>query len=434
MSGEYLSYIVTEVFCIVYAASILLRLRPEMGGKRELASLKGLLISYIVMLTTDIVWALVEGGTISLAHYWNAAANGISITAVALGCFFWFQFIEARLKPSAAYPKWVTVLTRIPVIFICALDLFSTFTGWVFIITPAGEYDEGHLFWMQSLICFAYLLFPTFHSLYEAIRTPLREKRKEYATYVCYIIIPSVLLLVVDKYATVPLFALSIFLVLQILFLTLYLDREHALAKMERELTESRTAVIVSQLQPHFLFNALTAIQDMCHGKAPEAEEAVVEFSEYLRGNVDSLRRSEPVSFEQELKHAKNYLALESKRFPGRVRAEYDIRATGFRLPVLTLQPIVENAVRYGITQREAGGTVRISSDEDGDAFRVTISDDGVGFDASNPKRDGRSHLGISSVRSRLETMCGGTLTMKSTPGIGTAAVISIPKKGRGTE
>jgi LytS/YehU family sensor histidine kinase len=187
---------------------------------------------------------------------------------------------------------------------------------------------------------------------------------------------------------------------------------------------------MLSQLQPHFLFNALMAIQDKCHGKAPEAEEMVVEFAEYLRGNLDSLRRREPVPFRQELGHTKNYLALENKRFPGKIGVEYYIESEEFLIPSLTLQPVVENAVRYGITQREEGGTVKIYSRDTGSAYQVVVEDDGVGFDINATKPDGRTHIGIDSIRRRLSEMCGGSLEAESTPNVGTKVTITIPKQG----
>ena len=81
--------------------------------------------------------------------------------------------------------------------------------------------------------------------------------------------------------------------------------------------------------------------------------------------------------------------------------------------------------------QREEGGTVRISSAETSDSFRIVVQDDGVGFDVMTPKQDGRTHIGISNVRNRLQAMCNGTLEITSTPGKGTVAVIVLPKSAR---
>lgn len=433
MNIDYLPYIVTEAFCILFAAVMFFHLRTEVGDARELASLKGMITAYFVMVATDMLWTFVENGTLRGMHTLNAVINGFSLSAVALGCYFWYQFVEYRLNPAAEPKKSGERLVRIPLFVICALDLSSVFTGWVFYISPSGAYSEGRLFWLQGIVTFAYLVVPSAQAAYRAVRTPFPKKRREYLTYDIYICVCFAVVAVEDYVPTIPLFSLSIFAVIQILFLTLYLDKEYVLAKKDRERTEANTAVMLSQLQPHFLFNALMAIQDMCHDKAPDAEAAVVEFAEYLRGNLDSLRRMEPIPFQQELSHTQNYLALESKRFAGKIHIEYDLRTERFSIPALTLQPIVENAVRYGVTQRVGGGTVRISSEERPGAYLVTVEDDGVGFDPENVKHDGRSHIGLNSVRSRLRDMCGGSLEVSSRPGKGTKVIICIPKGGAET-
>ena len=97
-------------------------------------------------------------------------------------------------------------------------------------------------------------------------------------------------------------------------------------------------------------------------------------------------------------------------------------------LPALSLQPITENAVRNGIMKKEAGGTLCVSTCEDSENNRIIITDNGVGFDPNEVPHDGRTHIGISNVRSRLESMCHGSLVITSTPGSGTCAVITIPK------
>jgi LytS/YehU family sensor histidine kinase len=131
-----------------------------------------------------------------------------------------------------------------------------------------------------------------------------------------------------------------------------------------------------------------------------------------------------------ELGHTNNYLALENKRFPGKIRVEYFIEAEDFLIPSLTLQPVVENAVRYGVTQREDGGIVKIISRDAGKYYEIVVEDDGVGFDIDATKPDGRTHLGMDRIRKRLEDMCGGSLAAKSTPDVGTTVRITIPKRG----
>ena len=121
-------------------------------------------------------------------------------------------------------------------------------------------------------------------------------------------------------------------------------------------------------------------------------------------------------------------------RFEDELQVVYDIRAIDFRIPAPTLQPIVENAVKHGITKKDGGGTVRISTIEKRNSFVVRIEDDGVGFDAgraSDPKngeKDDRAHIGIQSVEERLRTISHAKLLIQSREGIGTVVTITIPK------
>ena len=153
------------------------------------------------------------------------------------------------------------------------------------------------------------------------------------------------------------------------------------------------------------------------------------EFSEYLRRNMNSLKEQAPVPFESELKHLETYLSLEKMRFGDELNIEYDIEATDFLIPSLTVQPLVENAVKHGVGMKEDGGTVTIATKEFDDRYEVIVSDDGVGFDTAKKPNDGRTHIGMENVRNRLKTMCNAVLNIESTVGKGTVATITIPKE-----
>lgn len=224
---------------------------------------------------------------------------------------------------------------------------------------------------------------------------------------------------------------LSYFAAAITLFLV-HLNLQMALQRHSREqemaLAESRMALMVSQIQPHFLFNSLSAITQLCGNE--KARQALATFAGYLRVNMDSLSRKEPVPFSWELAHVREYLWLEGLRFEERLNVVYHIHTDQFQLPVLTVQPLVENAVRYGITKKPKGGTLTISTEETPQGYRITVADDGLGFDPQAPPEDGRSHTGLANVRLRLAAMCGGTLQVESAPGQGTTATIIIPKQG----
>lgn len=217
-----------------------------------------------------------------------------------------------------------------------------------------------------------------------------------------------------------------------LVFCVLVSKRENELIVTEKKLYEAQVSIMVSQIQPHFMYNALGSIAMMCRIDPDTAQKAIITFSKYLRGNMDSLRRTESVPFEQELEHLKKYLYIEKLRFGDMLNIEYDIQATEFVLPQLSIQPLVENAVKHGVGMAENGGTVTISSMETDAAFEIIITDDGVGFDTSaNQKDDGRSHIGMENTRRRIKEMCGGEVKIVSEIGKGTMATVILPKEGQ---
>ena len=199
--------------------------------------------------------------------------------------------------------------------------------------------------------------------------------------------------------------------------------------QMQKELYEAKVSVMVSQIRPHFMYNALSSIAVLCKLDPETAYKATVTFSDYLRGNMDSLKQTAPVPFETELEHLKKYLYIEKLRFGDELNIEYDIQATDFEIPLLSIQPLVENAVKHGVGMKEDGGTVRISTRETETAFEVVIEDDGVGFDVNAIKDDGRSHIGMENTKKRLRDLCGGEVVITSVIGEGTTARVVIPKR-----
>jgi len=197
---------------------------------------------------------------------------------------------------------------------------------------------------------------------------------------------------------------------------------------MELKLQESQISIMLSQIQPHFLFNTLNSIYQLCETNPMRARSLVNSFSEYLRNNLSSLEEPGLISFETELAHVNTYLDIERVRFEDTLEIEYDIQCTDFTLPVLTVQPIVENAVKHGTSKKRGGGMVTISTREEQDFYIIEVSDTGCGFDPARPKEDGKRHVGIENVKQRLSNMCSGSLAIESVVGEGTRATIRIPK------
>ena len=200
------------------------------------------------------------------------------------------------------------------------------------------------------------------------------------------------------------------------------------LIRKERELADSKYALTISQIQPHFIFNCLSTIKYLVRKDQTEAMETIDEFADYLRGRMDYLTRKEGIPFSEELELVNHYLYLEKKRFGDKIHIEYDIRVDGFLVPAVSVQPMVENAVKHGIRGQLEGGTIQIATVENEKEFLIQVIDDGAGFDPNKKKNDGRSHIGIANVEKRLELMCQGSLEIESAPKKGCCVTIRIPK------
>ena len=205
-------------------------------------------------------------------------------------------------------------------------------------------------------------------------------------------------------------------------------------AELQKELGDMNMTLMLSQIQPHFMYNALNTIKYLTKKDPKAAEHAIVRFSNYLRANMDSLTQKEPIPFKKEMEHVDNYISIEHLRFGDRLNVEYNIDFDDFKIPPLTIQPIAENAIKHGINQRVDGGTLKISSYEENDNILVVVEDNGVGFDVNETKNDGRSHIGMSNIKSRLEEMLSAQVMVESVINSGTTVTIKIPKEEKQNE
>ena len=200
--------------------------------------------------------------------------------------------------------------------------------------------------------------------------------------------------------------------------------REH-----ERSLhAEQRIQIMMTQIQPHFLYNTIATFKALCRKDPERAAELADKFGVYLRQNLDSLGVTGNIPFQKELEHTRLYTEIEMVRFEN-IRVEYDIADDGFDLPPLTLQPMVENAIRHGVRSRR-DGLVRVVSRRRETCHEIVIEDNGIGFDPNAMESTENGHIGIRNVRERIEQMCSGMLILESKVGEGTTVTIRIPAKG----
>ena len=219
-----------------------------------------------------------------------------------------------------------------------------------------------------------------------------------------------------------------------IIFILYERRRSAIVAETANEMERLRTRLMLSQIQPHFLHNCLNAIIYYSDKDAAITKKALLDFSKYLRTNLEIDEENDIVSFGRELEHTKLYVSLEKLRFEDKLSVVFDIRDDRFLIPKLTLQPLVENAIRHGIRKSKSGSTVKISSEDGIDCHIITVRDDGAGFDTSILDTLDNTHIGIRNIRNRLRTECGGELMIESVRGKGTICIIKIPKEEKADE
>ncbi len=210
---------------------------------------------------------------------------------------------------------------------------------------------------------------------------------------------------------------------------SLYQDNEHVV-KMQSEVTQANIRLLLSQIRPHFLYNTLNAVCALCRTDPALAEKAIVQFSKYLKSNMKAIEKTEPVRFEEELVHIKSYLWIEQLRLDSRLQVVWDLQERDFFIPLLSVEPLVENAIRHGISKQLEGGTLTIRTYKDYYNYYVQVIDDGVGFadgEISQYHYQQLQSTGIKNVASRLEIMMHGELRIESRKGIGTTATIVLP-------
>lgn len=253
--------------------------------------------------------------------------------------------------------------------------------------------------------------------------------RQAEISLISYIVLPVLAGIGLIFYYGISLTNIAISISMVFMFISAMTEQNMNLAKKEQEAADLKISLLISQIAPHFVYNTLATIQGLCEVDPEAAKETVQNFAVYLRGNLNALSQKEMISFSQELEHVKCYLLIEKKRFDERVNMEFDIEVKDFRIPALTLQPIVENAVKHGLCKKEEGGIVKISTRNYENEIRIVVEDNGAGFDAKKLQYNDGTHVGIMNVKSRLKSVCGGRLEIKSTIGGGTVVTIILPQK-----
>ena len=332
------------------------------------------------------------------------------------------SFVEERGAPDVSYRS--AYLMRIVCGCYLVLVFLSMFNGMLFQVDAHGNLTDGSYYWIALLIDPMILLIEIL------VVVHYRKNLSRLGTIVMlnFGLVSLLTTGLQSIWYPVP-ELLACTLAILLMFMLFYWEMAKNLVENERELMQSQVSLAISQIQPHFLYNTLSTIAELCRKDSAMAEEVTNRFALYLRGNLEHMGDSFPVEFSKELKHVQTYLWIEKIRFQEELQVVYDIQTEDFIIPALTVQPLVENAVKHGMMGSENVCTITIRTKCVERGYQVIIEDDGCGFDPEQVKNDGRKHIGIESVRNRLRFMVGGILTVRSVIGKGTTVTIEIPGK-----
>lgn len=318
------------------------------------------------------------------------------------------------------------------------VHLTALFSNICFTITPDNHFIRGPLGYtchVISVILLAYLVWLSF-SEYRALKKGLG-----------FIMLVNSLMIAVAilmdgftnyKYEFSSVTFLTVAIVICSIFYYIWLHLQYVKENEDDYMKAQRVKTMLSQMQPHFIYNSLTVISSYLD-EPDKAEEALEHFTGFLRGNIDQLDVTDCISAEKEFQTVEHYLYLVKHRFGDKLTIKEDLRDQNFKLPAFTIQVLVENAVTHGIRKNKGGiGTLLLKSYETSSEHVVEVQDDGIGFEVTELEKDfsrkenetdGQLHVGLRNVKERIAVMCGGKMEIQSVKGEGTSVKVILPKE-----
>ena len=416
------------VFSLIAVLCMLMSRNFNKEKRRWLLSIQ--ITSALLLLSDAFAWEF--RGRPGTAMYWIVVISNLLVFVLSdcmlaeyngyVSCILFESRNDRKIK---RVPDKRIVLVYIIAASGALLVVISQFTHLYYYVDADNYYHRSPAHFISMIIPIAGMIIDA--SI--VIENRKNIKRLTLVSQLSYMILPLTAGIIQIFYYGMSLINIAISISMILMFVEAMIEQNENLARKEKEAADLRIAIMISQIAPHFIYNTLTSIKEMCTSEPEMAEELTGQFAEYLRGNLESLNMDKPVPFERELSHVKCYASIEEKRFTGRVKVEYDIQDDEFLIPSLTLQPLVENAIKHGICKKRGGGTVKVHTERKSDEVYITVTDDGVGFDMAKVNYDDKIHVGIENVKKRLNDMSGGTLKIESVIGEGTRVTMIIPQK-----
>ena len=299
---------------------------------------------------------------------------------------------------------------------------YTQFSRAIYYYDPAGIYHRGPLY---PLLLVPPVLIMAINLL-GLWRRRVWLTPSQFTALLVYILVPAMGMLVQMFIYGLLTIALGTVVAALVMLVFLLYDQQEQFVRQVEENAQKEFDIRILQMRPHFIYNALTSIYYITEADPDKGLGVLRDFTVYLRRVFDNVTRREPIPFEEELEHTRAYLSVEQARFEGQLAVVLDTPHTGFRLPPLTLQPIVENAVKHGMDPETELLTIVIRTRATDGGSEITVENDGVAF---TPPLEGEEGVGLASTVARLRRMCGGSLRILPRDGGGAVVTVTIPDR-----
>ena len=339
-----------------------------------------------------------------------------------LEAFFLYFYVTRYVDFNYKIKNILTIAVSILLGIFITLDFINIPTG-IFFYYDGADYARSGVMIVSQIYQFIILAIVFMVALLNK-KLVIRER----IAFFLYCLLPGVAIVLQNDFKGYAIAYLSIIIAIEILFFFLNVQKNIQLVEEQQKNKEAQIKIMMSQIQPHFIYNSLSSISTLIPLDPNKAQKALDDFTEYLRHNLSSLTETKLIPFEDELRHIQTYVSLEKVRFNDRVNVIYDIEVKDFSVPPLSIQPIVENAIKHGILKKIEGGTISIKTYSTKDSYVVEVIDNGVGFDMNSIDFEANKHFGINNIRHRIKSMCNGSLEIISEINKGTKAVITFKK------
>jgi len=300
------------------------------------------------------------------------------------------------------------------------LLILTQFTTIIYTITPDNVYQRGA--WYPILLVPAVAMM-----LVNCVALYIRRKlltQKQRLAFTLYLLIPLVCMLIQMFFYGLLMIVIGTTVSAILLFCFILSDHINQEIRQREENAAQRASIFVLQMRPHFIYNTLTSIYYLCKQDTDQAQKVILDFTTYLRRNFSALAKEDTIPFSEEMEHTKAYLAVEQVRFRDGLTVRFHTPYTDFRIPPLTLQPIVENAVKHGLDPEQEPLEITVSTQKTDEWIEIIVEDNGPGF---KPADENNPQIALKNIRERLDLMCKGTLTIESGEESGTVVTIRIP-------